>query len=162
MAGELSISLGEGKSRWYFKDQGELPSRATRIGYIHHTDYQWQFENSTQIRLEVEAGFHHWTDTWLDKDKYGVYLNPMWRYYVPIYNQTLFVGAGIGIAYTNADDLLDRELGSRNLFEDKFEAGIIINSKHRFSVSVNHYSNANLADINHGVNFYFLNYAYAL
>ncbi|MFT6268771.1 MAG: hypothetical protein ACJAVV_001586 [Alphaproteobacteria bacterium] len=161
-SGELSISVGEGKSRWYFKDEGELPSQAYRIGYIHPTDYEWQFKNTTYIKLELEAGIYHWSDTWLDKDKYGVYINPMWRYYVPIWSQKVYFGAGIGLSYTNDDHLIDRELGSRILFEDKFEAGLVIANKHRISISVNHYSNANLADVNHGVNFYYFNYAYSL
>lgn len=161
-AGELSISLGEGTSRWYFPGEGELPSRGLRIGYIHPTEYQWEFARNTYITLELEFGAHRWTDSWLDKEKYGVYITPMWRYYVPIFDQKFYLGAGIGLAHTSEDTLLDRQLGSRNLFEDKFEAGIIIAERHRLSLSVNHYSNANLANINHGVNFYYINYAYSL
>lgn len=161
-AGEISVSLGEGTSRWYFPGRGELPSRGLRVGYIHPTEYKWDFAHNTYIKLELEFGAHRWTDSWLDKDKYGVYINPMWRYYVPVFDQEIYFGAGIGLAHTSDDTLLDRKLGSRNLFEDKFEAGIIIAKKHRFSLSVNHYSNAKLADINHGVNFYYINYAYSL
>jgi hypothetical protein len=57
---------------------------------------------------------------------------------------------------------MDRKLGSRLLFEDKFEVGAVLFNLHRVSFSVNHYSNANLADINHGANVLYLNYAVAL
>lgn len=161
IAGELSLSWGEGKSRWYFPNRGEISSDAFRLAYIHTTDFKWQVFEHSYLQLELEAGIHHWRDPWLSKQKWGAVLTPMWRYYYPVGDQKVYGGFGIGLAYTNDDELMDRKLGSNLLFEDRFEAGIIINNKHRVSVSVNHYSNANLADINHGVNYYFLNYAYS-
>lgn len=160
-ASELSISVGEAKSRYFFRGRGEISADGFRIAYIHHTPYKWNFSNQSFLRLELELGAHHWRDPWLDNNKSGVVVNPMWRYYYPIFKHQIYVGAGVGLAYTNDDTLLDRKLGARLLFEDKFEAGAIIADKHRISISINHYSNANLADINHGVNYTFLNYAYA-
>ncbi|WP_395341610.1 acyloxyacyl hydrolase [Ningiella sp. W23] len=159
---EISLSVAEGKSRWDFPNRGQLNSTAFRLAYVYTTDMQWQFGEDSTLRLELEAGAHHWKDPWLDEDKTGVFVNPMWRYYFTAFTQRLYFGAGIGLAYSNDDELIDRKLGSRFLFEDRLEAGIVLAKRHRVSVSVNHYSNANLADINHGVNFYFFNYAYRL
>jgi len=161
-AGELSVAIGEGQSRWYFRDRGELKSDAYRLTYIHKTDYSWSFFDDHVLQMELEAGVHKWRDPWLDNDKYGAVINPMWRYYVPVFGQSVYAGVGIGLSYNNDDQLMDRKLGSRLLFEDRFELGIILAKKHRLSISVNHYSNANLADINHGINYYFVNYAYAI
>lgn len=160
-SGEFSLSVGEGKSRWYFRDRGELKSQAYRFAYIMPTKYKWTFNQTHDLKLELEMGVHHWRDPWLENTKNGAFFTPMWRYYIPAFSHSLYFGLGIGLAYTNDDVLIDRELGSRFLFEDKFEAGIVIAQKHRISLSVNHYSNANIADINHGVNYYFVNYAFA-
>ncbi|MDT0593265.1 acyloxyacyl hydrolase [Glaciecola petra] len=159
-SGEFSVSVGEGKSRWYFRDRGELSSQAYRFAYIMPTKYAWTFHQTHELKLELEMGVHHWRDSWLEKSKSGVFFTPMWRYYIPALSQSLYFGLGIGLAYTDDDVLMDRELGSRFLFEDKFELGMVIAQKHRVSLSVNHYSNANIADINHGVNYYFVNYAF--
>lgn len=157
---EISVTLGEGKSRWYFRDRGELESRSIRIAYIHETEYKWDFFQSHTLKLELEGGAYHWEDPLLDDNKVGVFITPMWRYYAPFFSQKVYAGLGIGLSYTNDDELLDRKLGSRLLFEDRFEAGIILAERHRISFGVNHYSNANLANINHGVNYFFLSYGF--
>lgn len=158
-AGELGLSFGEGASRWSFTG-GELSAKAYRIVYIHATDWQWSFASDHTLRLELEFAAHHWKDEWLDKSKTGVIVNPMWRYYIPVLEQELYMGIGIGLAYTNDDKWMDRQLGSRLLFEDRFEVGMKLFKRHRLSFSVNHYSNAKLADINHGANVHYFNYAY--
>jgi hypothetical protein len=158
-AGELSLSVGQGSSRWSFKD-GELTPAAYRIAYIHPTDWEWSFASDHTLRVELELAAHHWRDPFLEKSKTGVIVNPMWRYYIPVMDQELYFGIGIGLAYTNDDKWMDRQLGSRLLFEDKFEFGVKLFKRHRISVSINHYSNAKLADINHGANVQYINYAY--
>lgn len=159
-AQEMSLSIGEAKSRYYFQNRGELSSDTFRLGYISSTDYQWSFNESHKLKLEIEAGVHHWRDAFLEEDKTGVYTTPMWRYYLRESDFQMYFGFGIGLSYTDAEEFMDRKLGSRLLFEDRFEIGAKIYQKHRLSFSINHYSNANLADINHGVNLYYLNYAY--
>lgn len=159
---EISLSVGEAKSRYFFPDRGELTSDTFRLGLIHTTDYAWKFFSNQTLKLELEAGVHRWQDVFLKDDKTGAYVNPMWRYYLELGNFQPYLGFGIGISYTDDDRFMDRKLGSRLLFEDRFEAGVIFYDSHRLSFSVNHYSNANLADINHGVNIYYINYAYRL
>ncbi len=160
-AGELSVSYGEGASRWSFPVGGELTPEAFRIGYIHPTELSWNFATDHTLRLELEFAAHHWKDTFRNqRSKTGVIFNPMWRYYIPVFEQELYFGIGIGLAYTNSDIWMDRQLGSRLLFEDKFEVGVKIFKRHRLSFSVNHYSNAKLANINHGANVHYINYAY--
>lgn len=161
-AGELSFSWGEGSSRWSFIETGESTPDAVRIGYIHTSDWQWSFVDDHSLKVELEVGAHHWKDAVLNESKSGVFLNPMWRYYIPLFDQELYFGAGIGLAYTNDDEWMDRELGSRFLFEDKFEIGMKLAERHRISFSINHYSNANIADVNHGANVYYFNYAFRL
>lgn len=156
-AGELSLSWGQGSSRYMFKGNKEITPDAFRIAYIHPTHIQWQ-----SIKLELEFGAHHWKDPLLKERKNGVVFNPMWRYYLPISDQSLYFGFGIGLAYTNRDQWMDRKLGSRLLFEDRFEVGAVLFDVHRVSFSLNHYSNANLADINHGANVFYLNYSIKL
>jgi len=158
-AGELSLSVGEGSSRWSFKD-GELTPASYRLAYIHPTELEWGFATDHTLRLELEFGVHHWRDPFLKKSKSGVIVNPMWRYYIPVMDQELYFGVGIGLAYTNSDRWMDRQLGYRLLFEDKFEVGMKLFKRHRLSLSINHYSNAKLADINHGANVHYINYAY--
>lgn len=159
-AGELSLSWGEGSSRYSFRVGGEKTPDAIRLAYIHPSDWEWEFASDHTLRLEFEFGLHHWKDSFLDKPKNGVVVNPMWRYYIPSFNQELYFGIGIGLAYTNSDRWMDRQLGARLLFEDKFEVGVKLLKRHRLSLSLNHYSNAQLADINHGANIYYFNYAY--
>lgn len=159
-AGEISLSWGEGSSRWSFRVGGELKPDAYRIAYIHPTNWKWDFASGHILQVELEFGIHRWEDPFLDKAKNGILVNPMWRYYIPVFKQELYFGAGIGLAYTSSDRWMDRQLGSRLLFEDKFEIGMTLFKRHRLSFSINHYSNAQLADINHGANVHYLNYAY--
>jgi len=161
-AGELSLSWGEGSSRYSFNVGGEITPDAVRIAYIHPTDWEWNITTNHKLRVELEFGVHYWKDPFLKEPKNGIIFNPMWRYYIPILKQELYFGIGIGLAYTSSDKWMDRQLGSRLLFEDKFEVGIKLLTRHKFSVSINHYSNAKLADINHGANVYYFNYAYQL
>lgn len=159
---EISVSTGEANSRYSFPGRGELTSDAYRLGLIYTTDYAWQFYTNQKLKLEIEAGAHHWQDAFLEEDKTGVYVTPMWRYYFGESAYQPYIGFGIGLSYTNDDEFMDRKLGSRFLFEDRFEAGLILFKDHRLSLSINHYSNADIADINHGVNVYYLNYAYRI
>ncbi|MGQ8364257.1 acyloxyacyl hydrolase [Glaciecola sp. 1036] len=158
-AQEISISGGEAYGRWTFPNSGKLSSTVVRIGYISPALYQWNFD-ATRLQLELEAGAHFWQDDWNDRDKKGIYLNPMWRLYYPVGNQQIYAGIGVGLAYSNGENLLDRQLGTHLLFEDRFEFGAILAKQHRVSLSINHYSNANFASINHGVNLFYANYAY--
>lgn len=161
-AGELSLSWGEGSSRYSFRNGGEITPDAFRVAYIHSTDWEWKFSTDHTLRVELEFAAHHWKDPFLKDPKNGVIFNPMWRYYIPVLTQEVYFGVGIGLAYTSSDEWMDRKLGSRLLFEDKFEVGITISKQHRVSFSINHYSNAKLADRNHGANVYYFNYAYRL
>ncbi len=159
---ELSVSVGEANSRFSFPGQGELSSDTYRLGLIYKTDFAWQLFRNQTLKLELETGLHRWEDVFRENNKTGAYITPMWRYYFEYENFQPYVAIGIGLSYTNDGLFMDRELGSRFLFEDRFEAGFKIFEDHRISFSVNHYSNADLADINHGVNLYYVNYAYRL
>jgi hypothetical protein len=161
-AGEVSLSWGEGSSRYSYRVTGEATPDTLRIAYIHPTDWQWRFNSGHSLRVELEFGAYRWKDAVLNDPKNGIVLNPMWRYYIPVFDQALYLGVGVGLAYTDGDEWMDRKLGSRFLFEDKFEIGMKLAERHRLSFSVNHYSNANIADINHGANVYYFNYAFRL
>jgi lipid A 3-O-deacylase len=145
-----------------FKGDKEITPDAFRLAYIYPTDYQWHFNDNQKIALELEVGLHHWKDPLLDKSKNGVMVNPMWRYFISHGDHAVFIGLGIGLAYTNDKFWMDRQLGSRWLFEDRLEVGTVIFSKHRISFSLNHYSNANITDINHGANVHYLNYSMSI
>lgn len=83
---------------------------------------------------------------------------PMFRHYWQVNNLEIFAGLGIGIAALDSDKWMDRQLGSQLQFEDKFEVGLRFQN-HQLSFNLSHFSNADLADINHGVNVYQLGYA---
>jgi hypothetical protein len=158
----FSLSWGQGSSRYMFKGDKEITPDAFRLAYVESTDYQWRFGDNQIIKLELEFGLHHWKDPLLEKAKNGLMLNPMWRYFYSFGDHAVYAGIGIGLAYTDDRFWMDRKLGSRWLFEDRLEVGALIFTKHRMSFSLNHYSNANIADINHGANVFYLNYAISL
>ncbi|MEM0911120.1 MAG: acyloxyacyl hydrolase [Pseudomonadota bacterium] len=159
---ELSVSVGEADSRFSFPEQGKITSDTYRLGFIVDTGYSWQFFENQTLKLELETGVHRWEDALLENNKTGAYLTPMWRYYFERDKFSPYIAIGVGASYTDDDEFMDRKLGSRLLFEDRFEVGAVLYDVHRISLSINHYSNADLADINHGVNLYYLNYAYRL
>lgn len=160
-ATEFSVSIGQADSRWHFPNRGgHIISDTLRVGLIQPSNYSWDFEYKGSLKLEFEAGLYKWDDAFQLDTKYGAYLTPMWRYYIGQSDINWYLGAGIGLSYTNSKTFMDRQLGSRWNFEDRLELGALFYQKHRVSVSFNHYSNANLAPINHGVDVYVINYAY--
>lgn len=60
---------------------------------------------------------------------------------------------------------MDRKLGSWLLFENRLKIGTVLFDSHQVYFILNHYSNADIADIadiNHGANVFYLNYYVSL
>ena len=110
-------------------------------------------------QLDLDASIFHWEDPWLQRHISVVSLVPMFRSYWDFEPISFFVGLGIGIAALDREIWMDRELGSHLQFEDKAEVGVRYKS-HQIAIGISHFSNANLADINHGVNVVQLSYAH--
>ncbi|MDN4501682.1 acyloxyacyl hydrolase [Alteromonadaceae bacterium BrNp21-10] len=159
MAAGFTFSGGTGVSRWTLLKDKRMHPEAYRVAVVIPSTIQWQGFYDHNIQLEWEIAGHYWRDPWLDKSKHGVSFTPMFRYRIPIANQYVFIGFGVGATYIDAKQWMDRQLGSRFMFEDRFEAGLEY-AQHRLSFSVNHYSNAKLAEVNHGVNVQTINYSY--
>ncbi|MGB2427414.1 MAG: acyloxyacyl hydrolase [Alteromonas sp.] len=65
----------------------------------------------------------------------------------------------MGVAAMDSDVWIGRQIGSYLKFEDRVEFGLRY-YQHQFSLRLSHFSNADIVDINHGVNGYQLGYSY--
>lgn len=155
----ISFSVGESRSRWTLAGDTEMRPSTYRLAYVKESPWQWHFFETHKLQVDWEFAYNRWNDPWRDNTIEGLVINPMFRYSIPFSHFDLFAGIGVGATYSNSQDYMDRELGSRWLFEDRLEIGVSANN-HHISYSLNHYSNANLASINHGMNINYINYRY--
>ncbi|WP_169726077.1 acyloxyacyl hydrolase [Aestuariibacter salexigens] len=153
----VALAWGEGSSRWTLLGDREMTPDAYRLSYISPQLISWRVATSHRIDLDAEFSAHHWNDPWRDKHVSGVSIVPMFRWHLELSEISLYAGLGIGIMFIDDDQWMDRLLGSHSQFEDKFELGLQA-GRHRLAATLSHYSNANLADINHGVNVYYVSY----
>lgn len=158
-ADAITISLGKGVSQWTLLGDRRMRPEAYRLAYVQDSSYSWSVSKQNSFSLDWEYALHQWNDPWLNKIKYGASFTPMFRYHIPYFKRHIFLGLGIGATYITDDKWMDRNLGSRFMFEDRFEVGLQY-QQHHLSFSVNHYSNADLATYNDGVNVNYLNYRY--
>lgn len=154
------VSWGEAASRWELQG-GERKLRPDSFRFTVGKSNLWTAYQSSDwiIALDVEGNLYHWDDPWRQRDISAASLLPIFRAKTPFYNGAFFVGLGIGAAVLDSDEWMDRELGSHLQFEDRIEIGLRY-SQHQVALGLSHFSNANLADINHGVNVYHVSYSY--
>ena len=75
------------------------------------------------------------------------------RFIYPVY-----LDLGIGLAHLSKQEIATRELGSKNLFEDRLGIGILMGNRRQIEIGyrVLHFSNAYLAKKNQSLNIHFL------
>lgn len=154
------IAWGQGSSRWEL-DEGlrKLRPNTFRITVSYHDWVRRNVADNWVAVLDVDNSVYHWNDTFRQRDITVVTLVPMLRIHTHWKHMQPFVGFGIGLAVLDSDNWMDREMGSHLMFEDKLEVGFRYQS-HQFTLGLSHFSNADLADINHGANIYQLGYQY--
>ena len=159
LADAISVANGSGVSRWTLLGDQRMRPDAYRLAYVKASDYSWSQSAINPWLLEWEFAYHKWQEPWRGEDKQGISFTPMFRYQYNLMGLPMYAGFGVGATYIDHNQWMDRQLGSRFMFEDRIELGIAL-EHHRLSYSINHYSNANLADINHGVNVQYVSYSY--
>ncbi|MEZ9593112.1 acyloxyacyl hydrolase [Shewanella sp. 10N.261.52.F9] len=130
-----------------------------RVSYSQPINHFDDFLSQYNINLRLELSAQHW-DELGSTNNHVFSLNPMFQYQWHFEPMSVYLELGIGAAYSHNTYYLDRNLGSNWLFEDKLGVGIIINQYHRLGVSIAHYSNADLANHNDGVDSISIHYGY--
>lgn len=154
----LQVAWGESRSRWELRrGLRKIRPDSWRLSVIKPK--LTTFDVFTiPLQLDLDVSVYHWNDPWRRRNISVASVVPMFRHYWQVNNLEIFAGLGIGIAALDSDKWMDRQLGSQLQFEDKFEVGLRFQN-HQLSFNLSHFSNADLADINHGVNVYQLGYA---
>lgn len=156
----FQLAWGQSQSRWELEDNiNKLRPDSWRISITQTNLNKFEIVPGLAFQLDLDASIFHWEDPWLQRHISVVSLVPMFRSYWDFEPISFFVGLGIGIAALDREIWMDRELGSHLQFEDKAEVGVRYKS-HQIAIGISHFSNANLADINHGVNVVQLSYAH--
>lgn len=138
---------------------GYLKTTASRHALFWTFDNKWIDKGGTYLTWQLELASSHWNNEYFP-DIHATSLTPVFHYVWAKEDYSIFAGGGIGITKLSADRLSSRKLGSEWLFEDKFVLGTEILDNHRLSISLNHYSNANLASENDGLSIWYINYGY--
>ncbi|GAA0374319.1 hypothetical protein GCM10009092_43180 [Bowmanella denitrificans] len=159
LADGVVLSVGQSWSRGEAEQHLSTKADSYRLAYLYSTGYQWSVIANHQLSIELEGALNHWEDPWRDKSKQGASLLPVLRYSIPVQSMDWYLGVGAGASYFSDVYLMDRSLGSRWLFETRFELGVQFARRHRLSYGINHYSNAYLAERNQGANMHYLNYS---
>ncbi|MBW8183052.1 acyloxyacyl hydrolase [Shewanella nanhaiensis] len=126
-------------------------STAYRFAYVHNIEMDDNFLSRNNIDFNVEFAYHHWDD-FLSSSKNGGSITPSLRYQIEFDYLSLYVELGIGATYLSSPYYGDRDMGSHWQFEDKLGAGVVLFKHHQLGFSFIHYSNANLAQKNDGLN----------
>lgn len=117
------------------------------------------FFGRNNIDVNLEFAYHHWQDFLYD-DKNGGSITPSLKYQLHFQYLSLYLEIGIGATYLENQYYGDRNMGSNWQFEDKLGVGIVLLDHHQLGFSYIHYSNANLADNNDGLNAIGFSYGY--
>lgn len=147
----ISISTG--------KVTGKLATSASRVAIVSHYKSKWLSDMNSKLSWQLELSYGRWNNQYFEDIK-ATTLTPSLKYNWRIKEQDLFVTFGIGAAYLTETRFSSRRFGSNWLFEDKLSFGWQITEQQSVSLSINHYSNANLASVNDGSTFIFLDYSY--
>jgi len=148
------VSLSAGKVT------GKLATTSSRIAIFSEQKSEWLTDLSANLSWQIELSHAHWNNQYFEDIKTTT-LTPSLKYNWQWQQQTLFLSFGIGVAYLTETRFSSRRLGSNWLFEDKLSLGWDLTKQHALSISVNHYSNANLASVNDGSTFIFFDYHYS-
>lgn len=158
----LTLNAGKIKARW----DGDGPPRTSesyRLGWVHTMDTGQGLLNKHGISLNLELVYHFWRDKDY-RNNSGLSITPVLRYQYPLSSEfdfvTLYAEVGIGATYLKHDKYMDRNLGSHLQFEDKFGLGLVLFEHHQIGFSFIHYSNADLAAVNDGLNSVGMSYGY--
>lgn len=156
----VGMAWGQSSSRWEL-DSGIRKMRPDtfRFTLTKHAIYSYQLAAPWELNVDLDTSIYHWDDPFRNRAITTFTLVPMLRVQTQWQHLTPFVGIGIGVAVLDSKDWMDRELGSHIMFEDKLELGFRYRY-HQLTVGISHFSNANLARINHGANIYQLGYQY--
>jgi hypothetical protein len=158
---QVGAAWGKGLSRWtLINNEVRMRPETWRITIARTDIYEWALSDKWDLLLDVDASVHHWNDPWRDSTVSVVSAVPMWRFEYDLQNNVRpFIRLGIGVAVLDDKDWMDREMGAHIMFEDKLEIGASWQS-HQVALGISHFSNANLASINHGANVHYVSYAY--
>ena len=158
---QISGAWGKGLSRYElnFAENTRMRPEAFRFSIAQADILSWQLSSNTSLYLDLDASVFHLNDPRRKRHITALSLVPMWRIEYPFETFTPFLRLGIGVAVLDSTEWMDRKMGSHLHFEDRIELGIRI-AKHQVAKGISHFSNANLADINHGANVYYIGYAY--
>ncbi len=130
-----------------------------RVSYSHKINHFDNFLNDYNLNLRLEFSTQKWHAN-NASNNYVLSINPVFQYQWHFEPVSVFIEAGIGVAFVSETRYLDRNLGANWLFEDKLGVGVIINRHHRLGVFFMHYSNADLASHNDGADSIGINYGY--
>ncbi|MDM7861652.1 acyloxyacyl hydrolase [Alteromonas sp. ASW11-36] len=156
----MGLAWGEAASRWEL-DRGinKLHPDSWRFTLGKPQLYQWPLTDEWRIELDLEANLYHWDDPFRDRSISVISAVPLFKAITSSEDLDYYLGLGIGVAAMDSDIWMDRQLGSHLQFEDRVELGLRY-YRHQFSLGLSHFSNADIADINHGVNVYQIGYSY--
>ncbi|WP_051564636.1 acyloxyacyl hydrolase [Desulfovermiculus halophilus] len=130
-----------------------------RFSYVRDVD--WQFWSSSlghfTPSVEVGAGW------WFSSAKTGVHadVTPMFRYVFHTGRDVVpFVEGGAGASYISYEQFGGQDLGSHFQFRDVAGVGVAFGPDAQYSMHARyeHYSNADLADENDGLDFWVLGF----
>jgi lipid A 3-O-deacylase len=138
---------------------GDLETTTSRHALFWKFNDKWFTKDKTHLTWQLELASSHWNNKYFT-DIDVISLTPVFHYVWQKKYYNIFAGGGFGIAKLNGKRLGNRKLGSKWLFDNKLVLGIEIIKNHRFSLSANHYSNADLAPENDGLNVWYVNYSY--
>lgn len=128
-----------------------------RVGYAREIDWEFWSTGVGHFQPAVEAGGGLWFSS--DKTDVNFDVTPMLTYVLHTDGEvTPFLEVGVGGAYIEHEEFDDRELGSHFQFRDVVGLGMAFGPQERYSLRARlvHYSNADLADENDGINFFVL------
>ncbi|MFO7800733.1 MAG: acyloxyacyl hydrolase [Desulfovermiculus sp.] len=128
-----------------------------RMSYVRDIGVRFGSSSLGHFSPEVEGG----GGLWFSSDKTGIHadITPMLRYTVHgDWGITPFLEGGLGVTYISYEEFADQELGSHFQFRDVFGLGMEFGSARQYSLHARyvHYSNADLADENDGMDFWLL------
>jgi hypothetical protein len=154
------VAWGQGASRWVLeRGVRKLRPDTYRLTITKHDLTTILTSDRLAVTVDLDTSIYHWDDPFRNRAITMFTLVPMLRVQTQWQRLTPFIGIGIGVAVLDSKDWMDRELGSHIMFEDKPELGFRYRY-HQLTVGISHFSNADLASINHGANIYQLGYQY--
>ncbi|WP_027350463.1 acyloxyacyl hydrolase [Halotalea alkalilenta] len=132
-----------------------------RLAYGREWDNRWLQSQRGELGGYWDLGLTYWEEGDAAPDRYSISFSPVFVYRFNTDGFTPFIEAGIGAAAFSGTHVGDRDLGSRLAFEDRIGAGVEFAVHHVIGIRAMHYSNADLASPNEGIESYSLYYRYS-